>query len=260
MANQKIKYVSKFYNGLGWNKKKNNTLDATLFEDLRSNAKRYVSKCRKRLNRYIPNKGVHILDFASGPIQYPEYLNYSKGFKLRHCVDFSKIAIKDAKLKIGRRGKYYCNDFFKIKFKKNYFDCILSLHTIYHIEKKFQAKAVKKLIAISKKNSPIIIIYSNPNTIINKIKKIFTKKKKSKDIAKLYFFCHKIDWWSQFEKVANVQFKPWRSFSSGHQKILFPDNYIGKILLNILFFFEEKFEKFFINNFQYYTIILKKKN
>ena len=258
MIDNKIKYVNKFYNNSGWKERNKNTLDATLFEDLRSNAQEYVSNCRKRLQKYIPKKGINILDFASGPIQYPEYLEYSKNFKLRHCIDFSKLAIKTAKLKLGSRGKYYCNDFFKIKFKKNYFDCILSMHTIYHIDKKLQAKAVRKLIDISKKNAPIIIVYSNSNTLISKIKRIILKKLKTNK-TNLYFFCHPIKWWSQFEKTTNVEIKPWRSFSSDHQKIIFPDNIFGKFLLRILFVVEGKFEKFFVNNFQYYTIILKKK-
>ena len=160
--------------------------DAKLFEDLRKNSKEYVSKCRKRILRYIPKKGKNILDFASGPIQYPEYIKYSKNFKLRHCVDFSKLAIKVAKKKLGKKGKYYCNDFFKINFKKNYFDCVLSLHTIYHIDKKLQFKAVNKLLNISKKKHPVIIIYSNPDTLLSKFKRIFTKKK-NKNITFIFF-------------------------------------------------------------------------
>ena len=58
-----------------------------------------MSDCRKRLLNHIPKKGLNILDFASGPIQYKEYLEYSKNFKFRHCVDFSKDAIKIAKKK-----------------------------------------------------------------------------------------------------------------------------------------------------------------
>ena len=259
MKDKKIKYVSKFYNNSGWGEKNGSTLDATLFEDLRFNVKEYVSKCRKRLKKYIPKKGANILDFASGPIQYPEYLEYSKNFKLRHCIDFSKLAINTAKLKLGKRGRFYCNDFFKIKLKKNYFDCVLSLHTIYHIDKKLQAKAIRKLINISKKNSPIIIVYSNPNTLRNRIKKKFLKRKFKKNKTNLYFFCHTIKWWYQFNKIASIEIKPWRSFSSDHQKLIFPNNIIGKILLNILFIIEGKFENFFVNNFQYYTVILKKK-
>ena len=110
--------VFKFYNEGGWNKHKKNTKDAILFEDLRPVAKEYISHCRKKINNHIANKGLNILDFASGPIQYKEYLNYSKNFKVRHCVDFSEEAIKIAKEKIGSKGKFYCKDFLKIKFKK----------------------------------------------------------------------------------------------------------------------------------------------
>ena len=106
---------------------------------------------KKTFKIYSKKKGDNILDFASVLIQYKEYLLYSKNFRLRHCVDFSKEAIKIAKRKIGKKGKFYCSNFFNIKFKKNYFDCILSLHTIYHIHQSKQKKAIKKLLFISKK-------------------------------------------------------------------------------------------------------------
>ena len=249
--------VYDFYNEDGWTQRKKNTRDAILFEDLRPSAAYYVRYCRKKINKYLAKKGDHILDFASGPIQYKEYLEYSKNFKKRHCVDFSKQAINIAKKKIGAKGKYYCDDFFKIKFKNNFFDSIISLHTIYHIPKNKQTKIVKKLISISKKNSPIIIVYSNPNTLINIIKnKIFLKKKENRN--ELYFFCHELKWWLQFSNLAKIEFYPWRSFSSQHQKIFFPNNILGKNLFRILIYFEKKFPKFFVNYFQYPIIVLKK--
>ena len=249
--------IYKFYNTYGWKEKNNISKDAELFEDLRKNSENYVSNCRKRILKYIPNKGQHILDFASGPLQYKEYLEYSKNYKFRHCVDFSKGAIESAKKKLKKKGKYYCGNFFNIKFKANFFDCILSMHTIYHIKKTKQKNAILKLLKIAKKGVPIIIVYSNPDTIISKIKKIFKYKSKQKE--KLYFFCHSNDWWLQFEKFSKIKFYPWRSFSSGHQKIIFPNNLLGKIMFSILFFLEETFKDFFVNNFQYKIIVLKKK-
>ena len=213
-----MKSVHKFYNLIGWKKNNKHFKDAKISEDLRFYSREYVSKCRKRILRYIPRKGVNMLDFASGPIQYNEYLSYSKNYNYRHCVDFSKDAIKFAKLKLRQNGKFYCQDFLGIKFKNNYFDCILSLHTIYHINKLKQKKVIKKLLSISKKNTPIIIVYSNPNTIIDKIKLLFFYKKSKKN--DYYFFCHPISWWEQFKDDANVEFYPWRSLSSTHQKFL----------------------------------------
>jgi ubiquinone/menaquinone biosynthesis C-methylase UbiE len=249
--------VFKFYNEGGWSKGKKNTKDAELFEDLRAVAREYVTHCRKKINNYIAKKGSHILDFASGPIQYKEYLEYSKNFTTRHCVDFSKEAIKQAKKQLGRGGKYYCYDFEKIKFKKNFFDTIISLHTLYHINKNKQADVVKKLISLSKKNAPIVIVYSNPETIINKIKNIFLieSEKKHND---LYFFCHKNEWWNQFSNLAYVKLYPWRSFASQHQKLLFPNNFIGLYMFKILIILEKKFPNFFTKYFQYPVIVLKK--
>ena len=225
--------IYKFYNTSGWKKNNNISKDAELFEDLRKNSENYVSNCRKRLLKYIPKKGQHILDFASGPLQYKEYLEYSKNYKFRHCVDFSKSAIKSAKKKLKKKGKYYCGNFFNIKLKKDFFDCILSIHTIYHIKKEKQKNAILKLLKVAKKGAPIIIVYSNPDTIISKIKKIFKYKSNKKN--KLYFFCHSNNWWYQFSKKAEVKIFPWRSFSSQHQKKIFFDNYLGKKMLDILF-------------------------
>ena len=180
--------IYKFYNNLGWNEKNKVFKDAELFEDLREGSKSYVSKCRKKLLEYIPRKGDHILDFASGPIQYKEYIEYSKNFRLRHCVDFSKTAIREAKKKLGKKGKYYCDDFLNIKFKENFFDCVVSMHTIYHISKNKQKKTVKKLIKITKKNRPIVIVYSNPNTLLSKLKNIFIQKKISNKF--IFFAIH----------------------------------------------------------------------
>jgi 2-polyprenyl-3-methyl-5-hydroxy-6-metoxy-1,4-benzoquinol methylase len=249
--------VYKFYNEGGWSESKKNTKDAKLFEDLRVVAREYVSHCRKKINNHISNNGVNILDFASGPLQYKEYLDYSKNFKIRHCVDFSKEAIRKAKKKLGRKGKYYCKDFLKVNFKKNFFDTIVSLHTIYHIPKNEQAKVIKKLIYISKKNTPIIIVYSNPETILNKIKNFFYKKKKNSN-NDIYFYCHKNEWWKQFSKLAEVKLYPWRSFASQHQKLLFPNNIIGQFMFKILMVLERKFPDFFTKFFQYPIIVLKK--
>ncbi len=166
------------------------------------------------------------------------------------------MQLKLLKKKIGKKGKFYCGDFLKLKFKKNFFDCSLSLHTIYHLHKNKQKNAVKKLIQITKPGSPIIIIYSNPNTFISKFKRIFWDNKNKK--KKIYFFCHSLKWWKQFNKSAEVKFYPWRSFAAQHQKKLFFDNLLGKNMLNILFKLENTFQKFFVKNFQYYIVVIKK--
>ena len=88
--------VFKFYNEVGWTQRKKDTNDAILFEDLRPSAKNYVSHSRNKINNHIAKKGTHLLDFASGPIQYSEYLKYSKKIFLKflQLVNFDLSSVK----------------------------------------------------------------------------------------------------------------------------------------------------------------------
>ena len=65
------------------------------------------------------------------------------------------------------------------------------MHTIYHINKNKQAEAIKKLIRLAKKDKPIIIVYSNPNSLISKIRSLLPKKKKK---SMIYFYCYQNSW------------------------------------------------------------------
>lgn len=262
------KNVSTFYNTVGWKTEEGMSEDAKRFEDLREYAKEYVSKCRLRVLRHIPDNGENILDMASGPIQYPEYLLYSKNFKKRYCVDLSSEALEYAKMKIGDHGVFLHGSFFDISMDENFFDCTISLHTIYHIDKTKQEEAVRKLIYVTKPGKPVIIIYSNPNTfmsilsipfsLLRKIKSILMKLER-KEYSDLYFYSHPIKWWNRFTDISIVKIMPWRSFDSGLQKRFIPNNKIGSRIFDILFNLEERFPNFFVKHFQYPMIILTKK-
>ena len=130
------------------------------------------------------------------------------------------------------------------------------MHKIYNINKNLQEKTVRKLLKITKKNKPVIIVYSNPRPLIKKIYSIFIKTKKNRS---LYFYCHPLKWWKRFENMSTVEFYCWRSFSSKHQRIIFPNNKFGEIMFKLFFYLENKFNKFFSKHFQYPIIILKKK-
>lgn len=264
--------VSKFYNTVGWETEGEITEDARRWEDLREHAKDYVSKCRLRVLRHIPGNGVNILDMASGPIQYREYLEYSKNFKKRYCVDLSSGALEKAKKKIGDHGVFLNGSFFDIPLEENFFDCAVSLHTIYHIDKDKQEEAVRKLIYVTKPGKPVIIVYSNPNTIVSFLSLPFRvlrrakrllkkpeKEKKQKEDSGLYFHSHPIEWWNRFSDIASVKILPWRSLGSNYQKRLIPNNKIGGKMFDVLFNLEERFPDVFVKHFQYPMIILTKR-
>lgn len=270
MTDDAEKGVSEFYSTIRWETELGITEDARRFEDLRECAREYVSKCRRRLLKHIPGVGENILDMASGPIQYEEYLEYSRHYKKRYCVDLSPKALQAAREKIGDHGVFLSGSFFDIQFEEDFFDCAISLHTIYHIDKEKQEAAVRKLISVTKYGKPVIIVYSNPNILIRYpgaprrvIRKMLTLLRKTKrengTEPGFYFFSYPIKWWNRFSDVADIQILPWRSFSSGHQKAIIPDNKIGKKLFDILFNLEERVPSFFVKHCQYPLIILTKK-
>ena len=261
--------VSKFYNSVGWESHGDNTEDALRFEDLRDCASEYISLCRLRVLEHIPGEGENLLDMASGPIQYKEYLQFSKNFKKRYCVDLSSKALGLAKEKIGTHGEFLHGNFLDMDLEDNFFDCSISLHTIYHIDQGLQESAVRKLLTVTKAGSPVIIIYSNPDNLLSwlgslmrSLKHRFSRRVDSSQLEEsehdLYFFTHPLGWWNRFEDVAKTEMHPWRSLASHHQKKLIPDNLLGRKMLGILYTMESRFPDFFVKNFQYYMVILRK--
>jgi len=263
------KTVSKFYNTQGWHTDQEITEDARRWEDLREYASDYVSKCRLRVLDHIPAKGKNILDMASGPIQYKEYLEYSKNFSKRYCIDLSSDALKSAEEKIGEHGVFLHGSFFDIPLEENFFDCSISLHTLYHIHQSKQEEAVRKLLKVTKPSKPVIIVYCNPKNITNlpsrllkKIKNVFAEANSlatEDEVKDLYFYAHPLEWWDKFSNQATVKIVPWRSFVASTQKALFPDNKFGKKMFDILYQFEDRYPGFFTKNFTYPMIILTKK-
>jgi SAM-dependent methyltransferase len=263
--------VSNYYNTSGWKTNDGITNDARTFEDLREAAREYVSKCRFRVLTYIPDSGENILDMASGPIQYDEYLEYSRHFKKRYCIDLSQQALDQAKSKIGDHGVYICGSFLSVPLEKDFFDCTISLHTIYHIDKNKQEYAVRKLIEVTKPGKNIIIVYSNPHSVVQfflipllALKKIYifvcNRMIQKTAESELYFFAHSLTWWSRFLDCTSVKIVPWRSFPSEVQKRIIPNNNIGKKIFEILFKMEERYPDIFVHLFQYPMIILTKKS
>lgn len=259
--------VFHFYNTIGWKTENGVTEDARRWEDLRECAREYVSKARLRVSKYIPHEGEYMLDMASGPIQFEEYVSYSRGFKKRYCVDLSAEALETAKTVIGDHGIFLCGSWFDIPLDDNMFDCTLSLHTIYHMHKDRQEEAVAKLLRVTRPGKPVIIVYSNPRTLSNLCKapfrllwRLVRSWRAEAEQSGPYFYTHPISWWNRFAEIADVKIVPWRALSSKDQKRLIPNNKLGKKMFAVLFELEERYPDFFVRHFEYPMIILAKKN
>ena len=273
------KNVFKYYNDQGWKSGSNSnvTLDEEINVNNNKSCKSYNSKTRNRvLNQLDKLKGKKkkILDVASGPLHIPEYLEYSKNFDERHCVDFSKIALEKAKLNLAnseQKNSFLFNvDFFESDFKNNSFDAAISLHTLYHVDKAKQKDFVKKLIKYVRPSGLIIVVYSNPFSLQSIItfpvllwrnikllvKYTLVKLSLYQDKREFYFKRKNIFWWNTFKTLGEVKIIPERTFSASFEKKVIPDNDFGKKIYDFLFFLESKqFWKFFST---YYIVIIKK--
>ncbi len=242
------KSVNTFYNSKGWlYDSEGNFLDALAFEDLRKCSYIYLKNNRLRLMKYFPNKGDLLLDCASGPIQYAEYLEYSKNYNKRICVDLSKDALDIAKSRDPEKIETIHGNILNLNLGSKKFKSILCIHTLYHIQKKHQSLVINKFKNHIESDGTILIIYSNPNFLLEKIKKIF-KVFRSKDpeftFERLTISEVKI----AFPKAELI---PFRFLSGEDMRRILPNNKITKIILVLINWIEPLLPLFLV---QYYLI------
>jgi len=125
--------VRRFYDSIGWQEIGEGVYQNARYEDLRPVSREYIHRCHIRLARHLRDRGDFFLDAGSGPIQYPEYLIYSQGFRCRVCLDISRRALLEARKRIGEHGLYVQGDVAHMPFRKSAFQAVASLHTLHHL-------------------------------------------------------------------------------------------------------------------------------
>lgn len=154
------KKVRDFYDEFGWQKAEDSSYkDTVAFEDRRPVSQEYWSRCHMRLNKYLKG-GDYLLDVASGAIPNDEYLTYSQRYKLRICMDFSLLALKEAAERLDGKGIFILGDMTNIPIAENCIDAVISMHTVYHIPVEEQTKAVAESYRVLKPGRQAIIVYS----------------------------------------------------------------------------------------------------
>jgi SAM-dependent methyltransferase len=210
--------VRRMYDDYGWSEEDGVTHDADACEDLRAVAAPYVSACRLRCNRPLTG-GDRILDFGSGPIQYPEYLTYSEKYDKRVCVDLSARGLEGARTKLGDRGEYHCGNILELDLPENGHDAVVSLHVLYHNHKDVQATIVRRLLSLVRPGKPVVIVYSNPAYLPAATAGRVRRWLRPPGDDQIYFYRHPLSWWRQFEDAAEVAITPWRSLTTRDQKL-----------------------------------------
>jgi len=282
--------VRQFYDEIGWQEIGEGVYQNARYEDLRPVSWEYIHRCHLRVGRHLSPDGRYLLDAGSGPIQYPEYLEYSRGYKARVCVDISFVALKEARQRIGDRssggkGLFVVADVANLPFDQDVFDGAVSLHTIHHlpIEEHRQAyQEIYRVLALSKsavvvngwQDSSIMRLFVVPIKWRNRIRKrirrsidnirhgqsnsqIRTPKPKMKGT---YVSKHDADWLiEEVGSLMHLEIYVWRSVSVRFLRAYILPNLGGKWLLRQLYKLEERFPQFMGEHGQYPLIVLKKK-
>jgi len=283
--------VKNFYNQVGWQPDETGVYQNASYEDLRFVSHEYVHRCHMRVNRYLVKQGGFLLDAGSGPVQYPEYVTYSDGYKKRVCMDLSIVALVEARKRLGEKGIYVVGDISRLPFKQAAFDGIVSLHTIHHLPIEEKVPAYEGLFRCLKPGKSMVTVdgwgyaplMSLASRFFPKVERMLAKKSPNKSkVSNLSFgnddkqrdcvnqalnqtragtFVQKTDAkWLISALRGRIPFKilVWRSVSTHFLRTMIQPEWGGRFWLRVLYCLEEVFPRFLGENGQYPLLVCKK--
>jgi SAM-dependent methyltransferase len=272
--------VKAFYEQVGWNRARPGIyVDAARAEDLRPVSQEYRTRCHMRVNRYLPASGKYLLDVASGPIQYPEYLSYSQNYQYHLCADITHNALTEACTVLGGKGLYVQCDITHLPFAPGVLDGIVSLHTVYHVPEGEQILAFREIHRTLKAGGSAAVVYSwgrrDPLmwvtlfpyrlavTIWIGIKRLIRAVRGGQTNPEirepqLYFRVHPYRWFVEnVNPLMTFETVVWRSVNVEFLN-LYIHGRVGKILLTWLYSLEEKFPNFLGKTGAYPLFVVRK--
>jgi SAM-dependent methyltransferase len=280
--------VRKFYDQVGWQQVSAGVYQNAHYEDLRPVSRQYIHRCHLRVLRHLKPRGTYLLDAGSGPIQYPEYLEYSRGYAYRVCADISIVALQEARQRIGAHGLFVVADVANLPFKPGAFEGAVSLHTIHHLPEEEHLKAYQELHRTLAPDSSAVVVNGWPGSALmrafeplvrlgNRIKRIFHKlddlisqdsgasepianpKSKNQNRKGTFTSRHDAAWIrKEVGGAMPVQILVWRSVSVRFLRSLIHPWLGGKLWLRLLFWLEERNPGYYGENGQYPLIVIRK--
>lgn len=278
--------VREFYDQVGWQQVSEGVYQNAHYEDLRPVAREYIQRCHQRVGRHLKPEGRYLLDAGSGPIQYPQYLEYSRGYHRRVCADISIVALQEARQRIGDHGLFVVADIANLPFKPGCFDGLVSLHTIHHLPEEEHLKAYRDLRRVLAGGGSGVVVNGWPGSRLmsffnplmrfstrlrNLLRKLMGKsgeaqaqeaprsRAKGKKEAKGTFTNRHDHAWVTHQVGAemDVDILVWRSVSVKFLRTLIHPWNAGRYWLRLLFWLEERFPHKFGEIGQYPLIVIR---
>jgi len=279
--------VREFYDQVGWQEVSDGLYQNARYEDLRAVSSEYINNCHLRVTRHLEPKGRYLLDAGSGPIQYPVYLEYSKGYDYRVCADISIQALLEARKRIGDRGLFVVSDIANLPFAPEVFEGVVSLHTIHHLPISEHIQAYGELHRVLAADCSAVVVngWHKPpmaealrklrrftlkvqGFINHRLLRRQTERKdinlvgdmQKSDAVKSTFVDKNRPTWFKREIGSRipVEIYVWRSVSVKDLRTFIHPGWGGCFLLRGLFWLEERFPHWFGENGQYPLVVIHK--
>jgi SAM-dependent methyltransferase len=286
--------VQRFYDQIGWKLVSEDVYQNARYEDLRPVSRQYIHDCHMRVGRALKPVGRYLLDAGSGPVQYPEYLEYSRGYQYRLCADISITALKEARKRVGEQGLYVVADIANLPFKPGSFDGVVTLHTIHHLPEAEHLRAFDELYRVLAPGSTAAVVNGWDHSQLMALAEPFVRlgnslrhlsdrlsgrknqplpdeaprrrnPAKNKKAFKIetgkgtFTEKHDAAWIkAQVGRRMPLEILVWRSVTVRFMRALIHPRLGGRTWLRLLFWLEERFPHFFGENGKYPLIVIHK--
>ncbi len=272
--------VREFYDSVGWKQVGEGLYQNARYEDLRPVSRDYIHRCHLRLARLLPPGGGFLLDAGSGPIQYPEYLEYSRGFSRRVCLDLSRLALLEARARIGDHGLFVVGDLAALPFSREAFGAVISLHTVHHLPAREQGLAFFEFSRVLRPGGRGVVVYSWgsrsplmrlmawPIAIAFWAQRIYRRVRgkprleagpASDDRGATFTFKHGYRWVREaLGDLPGLEIRVWRSVSTSFLRAFIHRRLGGERLLRALYAIEERLPHLLGRLGQYPAILIHK--
>lgn len=266
--------VRDFYDAVGWTQDAEGLFQNARYEDLRPVSREYIHRCHLRVHQHITSTGGHLLDAGSGPVQWPEYLKYSEGYRYRVCADISITALRAARQRIGAHGLFVVADIASLPFREGTFEGVVSIHAIHHLPSNEHKRAYLELhrvlrpghsaVTVNGWYRPTLMRLAEPLIGLGRLFAGRSPKKKrnwGSDETPGGTFVQKMTprrLRAELHGSVRYQIYAWRSLSPRFMQWFVRPGMGGTQLLRLVFRLEEMFPRFFGEHGQYPLIVLRK--
>lgn len=272
--------IRTFYENVGWRKSDGLYEDTRLFEDVRDVTREYRQQCNARIGTHLPPVGLYLLDVASGPVAFDDYLQFSRNYAHHICADISRAALLLARERLGGKGLYVVCDVAALPFRSSAIDAVVSLHTIYHVKADQQKQAIFELYRVLKSPGAALIVYTWSDPMLMKLflypaRKLrqlasFMRANLGRGVSQpaghqqqekesLYSHTFDLRWFQQeIATKAPLKLAVWRSLSVEFMKSYIHGRTAGRLILGIFFRLEQRWPAFFGRHGNYPMFVITK--